>query len=198
PRVRDRLAGVAGEQDTPALRARRPHGDAAAGEVAAGLQRPDARQHVERLGPGADLAVLAPPAHPFPVGRGDVDGSAEGAGPRQLAAVHVRVAGHHRSDPAEVSDRPDGRLVEIAGHLPEQVAVRGAHQHRALPDVGPRLGVQREAVLLDLGDLDAAATSGTLAQGGPALTAGGDVLPLVGADRTGVLVEVVLHPAGRA
>lgn len=173
---------VTGEYDAPAVGARCPVGDRAAGEVAADGAQLDSREHLERLGPGPDR--WDGPLDPSRVGLRNVNRRVvECLAPGRLHAVHMRVACDDRRDPAELPHRLDRRVIDHARDVEKQVPTVGLHQHPLLPNPHTRAENPMQA-RRNLEHLDRVAGIAQLIDRRPPLPGARDVLPFVLADRT--------------
>ena len=154
----------------------------------------------------ADLAGVTVPehdrvvgtGHPLPVLAVDVDRGVEGVRELYHAAVEVRVADGDRAHAAELGYRGDQVVVDVGDHVPEDVSRRGAHQQRALPDRGRRLGADANHAGTFGLDLALVASVAELGQARPLLPIPAHVLALVFADRAVLARGRVLDAAGAA
>ena len=162
------------------LRAGRPMEHRAARKVPAEPHQRAARRHLARLAL-PEPEPWARPHHPLAVVRVKQHRRVERLRPVLHRGVVVRVRDGHGREPAQRGHDLARGLVEERHAVPEQVAPGRADQERALADGEARGGLDREQVRLGAAPTVGVAR-GQLREVGPALPAGGHVLPRVLAD----------------
>lgn len=196
PSVRDHLHDVAGAEVPASVRAG-PVQDGAAGEVHPGVDQRAPGQDLEGVpipGPNGSAAGDPPPVIGVHVDRG----TAERIAPLHHGAVVVRVGHGDRRDAAQLGHAGNRGVVDAGHAVPQHVSALAGHQQGPLADGEAGLGTDSG----EAGDLRThyrAVPGGDLGDGRPPLSARAHVLPIVGADRTDLGIDVVvLDPARRA
>jgi len=134
-----------------------------------------------RVRPQPDHRVRA--QDPVPVRGRPQDGwMTESMAPADRRTDQVGVTGRDDRDPAQPGDGVDAVLVQVAGRLPQQIALSGADQQPALAD--PHLGDGGDRVQVRFQELDDhAGLGGDLFVAGPPLSVRWESLPFICADR---------------
>lgn len=119
--------GIADEDCSPALGAIGPMQDSTASKVTAALDQSQAGQHFLLISPACDDRIRA--ADPALIVGGVPDWAvAEGVTEGDREAGQMRVTAGDGSNSAEVGDSGDKGVIDEAGRIPEDVAIRGADE----------------------------------------------------------------------